>query len=110
MAMTMSSNPPDMARNYTTGIMGWYDEVEDFPPQNVDSYSNTGATGVVGHYTQVFCIFNMGIYMLLECIPLNFIYFRLCGVPQKKLGVAMLLSKMRIVSTTELPQECPILR
>ena len=57
MAMTMSSNPPDTARNYTTGIMGWYDEVEDFPPQNVDSYSNTGATGVVGHYTQVFCIF-----------------------------------------------------
>ena len=57
-----------------------------------------------------FVYLNMGISMLLGCIPLNFIYFRLCGVPQKKLGVAMLLSKMRIVSTTELPQECPILR
>ena len=58
MAMTMSSNAPDTARNYTSGIMGWYDEVEDFPPQNVDSYSNTGATGVVGHYTQVFFVDN----------------------------------------------------
>lgn len=34
-------------------IQMWYDEVTDFPPANVGSYSSNGATGVVGHYTQV---------------------------------------------------------
>ena len=54
MAMSMSSNVPNTARSYDSHIMGWYDEVKDFPPENVDSFSNSGATGVIGHYTQVF--------------------------------------------------------
>ena len=54
MAMSMSSNAPNTARSYDNHIMGWYDEVKDFPPENVDSFSNSGATGVIGHYTQVF--------------------------------------------------------
>ena len=28
-------------------------QVKDFPPANVGSFSSDGATGVVGHYTQV---------------------------------------------------------
>ena len=28
-------------------------QVEDFPPGNVESFSSAGATGVIGHYTQV---------------------------------------------------------
>ena len=31
----------------------WYDEVKDFPAANVAAFSSNGATGVIGHYTQV---------------------------------------------------------
>ena len=31
----------------------WYDEVEDHPASNVASNTREGATGVVGHYTQM---------------------------------------------------------
>ena len=31
----------------------WYDEVKDFPAANVGAFSSAGATGVIGHYTQV---------------------------------------------------------
>ena len=34
-------------------IQGWYDEVKDFPSDNVKAFSMNGATGVIGHYTQV---------------------------------------------------------
>lgn len=34
-------------------IGDWYAEIEHFPSQNVDSFSEDGATGVIGHYTQL---------------------------------------------------------
>ena len=53
MAMSMSSAAPNNDRSYDSHIMGWYDEVKDFPPENVGGYSESGATGTIGHYTQV---------------------------------------------------------
>ena len=53
MAMSMSSAAPNNDRSYDSHIMGWYDEVKDFPPENVVGYSESGATGTIGHYTQV---------------------------------------------------------
>ena len=37
----------------STKIQSWYDEVKDFPRGNVKAFSSNGATGVIGHYTQV---------------------------------------------------------
>ena len=37
----------------STKIQSWYDEVKDFPSDNVKAFSMNGATGVIGHYTQV---------------------------------------------------------
>ena len=34
-------------------VQAWYDEVKDWPAANVGSFSSVGATGVIGHYTQV---------------------------------------------------------
>ena len=34
-------------------IQAWYDEVSDFPEANVASFSSKGATGTIGHYTQL---------------------------------------------------------
>ena len=53
MAMSMSSAPFSSTRNYDSHIQGWYDEVKDFPPGNAQKFSMDGATGVIGHYTQV---------------------------------------------------------
>ena len=37
----------------STKVQAWYDEVKDWPAANVGSFSSVGATGVIGHYTQV---------------------------------------------------------
>ena len=37
----------------STKIQAWYDEVKDFPAANVDNFSQNGATGLIGHYTQM---------------------------------------------------------
>jgi len=37
----------------STKVQSWYDEVKDWPAANVGSFSSVGATGVIGHYTQV---------------------------------------------------------
>ena len=34
-------------------IQDWYDEVKDWPAANVGAFSPAGATGVIGHYTQL---------------------------------------------------------
>lgn len=34
-------------------IEDWYSEIVHFPSQNVGSFSQDGATGVIGHYTQL---------------------------------------------------------
>ena len=34
-------------------VQDWYDEVKDWPAANVGAFSQAGATGVIGHYTQV---------------------------------------------------------
>lgn len=52
-AMRAQSKGPYKDRNYEKMINGWYDEVKHFPSSNVDKFSNKGATGVTGHYTQV---------------------------------------------------------
>ena len=37
---------------HESDIQSWYDEVKDFPARNVRSFSEVGATGMIGHYTQ----------------------------------------------------------
>ena len=37
----------------STKVQKWYDEVKDWPAANVGAFSSNGATGVIGHYTQV---------------------------------------------------------
>ena len=49
-ARSGSSAPFSSTRNYDSHIQGWYDEVKDFPPGNVQKFSFDKATG---HYTQV---------------------------------------------------------
>jgi hypothetical protein len=39
--------------DYAKHIKLWYDEVKDWPGANVGRFSNSGATGMVGHYTQL---------------------------------------------------------
>ena len=34
-------------------VQNWYDEVKDWPAANVGAFSQAGATGITGHYTQV---------------------------------------------------------
>ena len=41
------------AKDLSKAVQGWYDEVKDFPPGNVGAFSKAGATGMIGHYTQV---------------------------------------------------------
>ena len=53
LAMSMGTRAPSSTRSYDSIIQSWYDEVKDFPPGNVGSYSKSGATGIIGHYTQV---------------------------------------------------------
>ena len=36
-----------------TKVQDWYDEVKDWPAANVGAFSQAGATGMVGHYTQL---------------------------------------------------------
>ncbi|XP_040563888.1 venom allergen 5 [Lepeophtheirus salmonis] len=47
------SSAKSSSRDYESMIQGWYDEVKDFPPKNIEKYNSEGATGVVGHYTQL---------------------------------------------------------
>jgi len=49
-ARSGSSAPFSSTRNYDSHIQGWYDEVKDFPPGNVQKFSFDKATG---HYTQL---------------------------------------------------------
>lgn len=37
----------------TSKVQSWYDEHAHFPPQNVAAFSAKGATGTIGHYTQL---------------------------------------------------------
>ena len=37
----------------TKKVQNWYNEHKDFPSENVQAFSQNGATGVIGHYTQV---------------------------------------------------------
>lgn len=46
-----SINTPDKA--LADKVTAWYDEVSSWPPANIGKYSSNGATGVVGHYTQL---------------------------------------------------------
>ena len=39
--------------NLADRIQSWYEEVKDWPASNVDSFTSSGATGTVGHFTQV---------------------------------------------------------
>jgi len=34
-------------------VQAWYDEVKDWPASNVGAFSSNGASGTIGHYTQV---------------------------------------------------------
>ena len=34
-------------------VQRWFDEVKDWPAGNVEAFSSNGATGTIGHYTQV---------------------------------------------------------
>ena len=43
----------DMEWELSKKIQDWYDEVKDWPAANVGAFSTTGATGVIGHYTQL---------------------------------------------------------
>ena len=36
-----------------TKVQDWYDEVKDWPAANVGAFSQAGATGITGHYTQI---------------------------------------------------------
>ena len=52
--MADSWNSQDnMVWGLSTKVQAWYDEVKDWPAGNVGAFSNNGATGVIGHYTQV---------------------------------------------------------
>eukprot|EP00093_Oithona_nana_P001784 01784.XXX_7806_8495_1 [CDS] Oithona nana genome sequencing. len=34
-------------------VQDWYDEVKDWPAANIGAFSQAGATGITGHYTQI---------------------------------------------------------
>jgi len=36
-----------------TRVQSWYNEVKDWPASNIGAFSSDGATGTIGHYTQV---------------------------------------------------------
>jgi hypothetical protein len=52
MAMSMST-ASGSGRDLEGKIQGWYDEVKDMANSDVAPFSNDGASGVVGHYTQL---------------------------------------------------------
>ena len=47
------SSKDDLNWELSEKLQDMYDEVKDFPSENVGAYSQAGATGVIGHYTQI---------------------------------------------------------